>query len=400
MQIDNDATWADVDWAALQRLRGIFLDASAGQRDYWQTPRDLASYDRTFAERIGWKWDYVLAELTRRGWLPPPGVAIDWGCGSGIAGRRFVAHFGPAGISALALWDRSTMAMDYAAQRRPGSSRSDGPHRPDRPCRGHAVAEPRLDWSCPGPSLTASWPGRPTRRPSSGSSRGRTRPAGLIAVRRLLGAFQAVAPCTHQAPCGLVAPDNQRHWCHHFAESPPEVHTDGRWARFARLAGVDMRALPVSFLVLDRRAAPAVPPGAVRVIGRPRVYNAYALLFACDAGGVGDRRLMKAPPPRRLPPPQEARPGPAPVSGGSTGTMSSRPTRLPHRHQDLSATPRPDRQPPRGRNNTKRRCAIMALTLPVRVGIIVFVGLAVNEEAVLMLPPNAAGIFQRMQLAS
>src|ERR1041384_3502994 len=59
--------WEQIDWSALERLRNAFLEGSAGKQDYWRSASDLASYDETFAQRIGWKWDYVLNELTRRG---------------------------------------------------------------------------------------------------------------------------------------------------------------------------------------------------------------------------------------------------------------------------------------------------------------------------------------------
>jgi hypothetical protein len=114
----------------------------------------------------------------------------------------------------------------------------------------------------------------------------------LIVVReRLRNGFQLVSPCTHQAACGMLTPENERHWCHHFAPSPPEVFMDGNWARFAKIAGVDLRSLPLSFLVLDKRPRPQ--SAEVRVIGRPRVYKAHALLLGCDASGVRDYRQTK-----------------------------------------------------------------------------------------------------------
>jgi ribosomal protein RSM22 (predicted rRNA methylase) len=116
----------------------------------------------------------------------------------------------------------------------------------------------------------------------------------LIAAREKLRAqFHVVAPCTHQAGCGLLTSGNERHWCHHFAPSPPEVFKDGNWARFAKLTGIDLRSLPVSFLVLDKRPRPALPAGATRVIGQPRLYKAHALLLGCEASGVRERRLTK-----------------------------------------------------------------------------------------------------------
>src|SRR5205814_479354 len=69
------------------------------------------------AQRIGWKWDYVLEELKHRGWSPPAGELVDWGCGSGIASRAFLDHFGKKSVSALRLWDRSARAVSYATSR-------------------------------------------------------------------------------------------------------------------------------------------------------------------------------------------------------------------------------------------------------------------------------------------
>src|SRR5437867_6320120 len=109
--------WDPIDWNSLERLRTAFLSGTAGAGDYWQSEADLASYDATFAQRIGWKWDYVLAELARRGWSPPHGAALDWGCGSGIAGRALLDHFGVESVNGLHVSDRSPLAMSYATKR-------------------------------------------------------------------------------------------------------------------------------------------------------------------------------------------------------------------------------------------------------------------------------------------
>src|ERR1044071_2499616 len=109
--------WDAIDWNALERLRAAFLSGTADAGDYWQNETDLASYDATFAQRIGWKWDYVLAELSRRGWSPPGGGLLDWGCGSGLAGRAVLDHFGVNSVTTLRVWDRSTLAMQFAARR-------------------------------------------------------------------------------------------------------------------------------------------------------------------------------------------------------------------------------------------------------------------------------------------
>ena len=59
--------WDAIDWAALERLRAGFIAGSAGATDYWRRESDLASYDLTFAQRIGWKWDFVFRDLQQRG---------------------------------------------------------------------------------------------------------------------------------------------------------------------------------------------------------------------------------------------------------------------------------------------------------------------------------------------
>ena len=68
---------------------------------------------------------------------------------------------------------------------------------------------------------------------------------------------------------------------------------DAQWAKFGELAGVDLRSLPLSFLVMDRRSSPVLPAGSTRVIGHPRIQKPHALLFGCDESGVSEKRLTK-----------------------------------------------------------------------------------------------------------
>ena len=286
--------WTKIDWPALERLRADFLRVRAGPGDYWQRESDLASYEATFAQRIGWKWDYVLAELSRRGWSPPPGELLDWGCGSGIAGRTFLDHFGAQSVTSLRVWDRSTLAMQFAERRAkekyPKLTVNTGAtERPAILLLSHVVTEltPERIEALTDFSATAQcvlWVEPGTYDAS----------LALIAIReRLRCKLNVVAPCTHQEPCGLLAPGNKRHWCHHFASPPPYVFRDGHWSRFANLLGIDLRDLALSFFVLDQRPAPALSTGATRIIGHPRIYKAHALLLSCDASGVRERKLTK-----------------------------------------------------------------------------------------------------------
>jgi hypothetical protein len=315
--------WSKIDWSTLERMRGAFLEGSSGREDYWRSESDLEAYDQTFAQRIGWKWDFVLADLVRLGWRPPEGGVLDWACGSGIAGRSFLSRFAQARGGSLLLYDRSRLAMAFASRRAreriPGLSvaceaasgehTSGGNPSDDSAIAEHTRRENATETSAPAQTILVSHVLSELSDQSLDSLLGQVRRAtavlwvepgshstsrALIAVReRLRGEFQIVAPCTHQAACGLLMPENQRHWCHHFGSTPTEVFMDGDWARFARMAGIDLRSLPLSYLVLDKRPGPPLPPGTVRVIGRPRMRKDCAMLLGCEASGVRDRRLPK-----------------------------------------------------------------------------------------------------------
>ena len=68
---------------------------------------------------------------------------------------------------------------------------------------------------------------------------------------------------------------------------------DADWTRFGDEMGIDLRSLPLSYLVLDRRPRQPMPEGAARLIGRPRVYKPNALVYACDSSGVSERSITK-----------------------------------------------------------------------------------------------------------
>lgn len=291
------------DFALLDRLRTRFLGSPSAGGDYWESNELLAAYDATFAERIGWKWDAVLAELKRRGWTPPAGALLDWGCGSGVAGRRVAQAFDASHWTKLAVHDRSPLARKFAATRAresfPGLAVDEAPDwgdlAPAEPFTlviSHVLNElPPADsaallalvrraaavlWVEPGTSEVAS---------------------ALVALREeLRNDFAVVAPCTHQAACGLLAPENRQHWCHHFGRPPVEAFTDAYWSEFSRRLGIDLRSLPYSFLVLDRRTAGAAAPtpeGWSRILGEPREFKGHHKVLSCEAAGVTERMLQK-----------------------------------------------------------------------------------------------------------
>ena len=285
-----------IDWPTLTRLRTAFLAGTAGQRDYWQSESDLENYDETFAQRIGWKWDYVLAELKARGWQSPGGEAVDWGCGTGVASRALLANFGATAVSRVALCDRSPLAMKFAAQRvrrlvpeMPVWLEMTPPPRADLLLISHVLTEltPAQEQQLVALARTATaviWV-----EPGTFDCSRR-----LIAVReQLCNSHQVVAPCTHRQGCGMLTEANARHWCHFFAPSPPEIFRDGDWTRFAKIAGIDLRSLPVSYLMLDQRPVAELPAGTVRVIGTTRFRKGYAQVTGCDATGMQECRLTK-----------------------------------------------------------------------------------------------------------
>ena len=278
---------------ALNRMRERFLTGTAGAQDYWRLEEDLALYDSTFGERIGWKWDAVLRELARRGWAPQSRTAIDWGCGSGVAGRRVLAEWPQ--IKALALHDRSSLAMRFATERARQAFVGVEVRRFAK-CEAdslllvsHVANElppAALDelLSVAGQAREIVWVEAGTHADS--------RRLSEIRDRLLPRGFTAIAPCTHQARCGMLAPWNERHWCHHFGAPPEAAFRDGRWAEFGKELSIDLRSLPYSFLVLSRDAAPFAP-GFSRVIGEPREAKGYCKVLSCQAEGVSEFMLQK-----------------------------------------------------------------------------------------------------------
>ena len=283
--------------SALAALRARFLDGSNAGGGYWKNEAELALYDASFAERIGWKWDAVLGELNARGWRPTAKHVVDWGCGSGVAGRRVLGAWD--GFESLTLTDVSPLAMRFAASR----AREIFPQLRLRTTANASAAVAgslllvshvlnETDDSAARRLVAAARSASEIIWVEAGTHADSRR---LISVREeLRGEFDILAPCTHAARCGMLAPENAAHWCHHFATAPSEASRDARWSQFGRELGIDMRSLPYSFLVLARRGARAEEPrGFSRIIGRPRDEKGHFNVLSCSEAGVEELMAQK-----------------------------------------------------------------------------------------------------------
>ena len=283
--------------SALAALRARFLDGSNAGGGYWKNEAELALYDASFGERIGWKWDAVLGELKARGWRPTAKHVVDWGCGSGIAGRRVLGAWD--GFESLTLTDVSPLAMRFAASRAREIF-------PQLRLRTTANASAAVAGSLLLVSHVLNETDDAAARRLVAAARSASEiiwvEAGthadsrrLISVREeLRGEFDILAPCTHAARCGMLAPENAAHWCHHFATAPSEASRDARWSQFGRELGIDMRSLPYSVLVLARRGARAEEPhGFSRIIGRPRDEKGHFNVLSCSEAGVEELMAQK-----------------------------------------------------------------------------------------------------------
>ena len=286
--------------AALAAMRARFLDGSNAGGGYWKSEADLALYDVSFGERIGWKWDAVLGELQKREWRPRAKNIVDWGCGSGIAGRRVLAAWD--GFESLTLTDVSAHAMRFAEAR----ARENFPAVRTR-MKSDATA------AVAGSLLLVSHGLNETDEDAAHRIIAAARHAEeiiwveagthadsrrLISVREKLRAeFEIIAPCTHAARCGMLTAENAAHWCHHFARVPSEASQDARWSQFGRELGIDMGTLPYSFLVMARRGAHAdfakQMQGCSRIIGRPRDEKGHFDVLSCSESGVEDLMAQK-----------------------------------------------------------------------------------------------------------
>lgn len=290
-----------VNWDRLLELREYFLGNARGERDYWLVDGTLDSYDATFAQRIGWKWDFVMAEVLRARWALPDGVAVcDWGCGTGIAGRSFLtALAGTTGshlpVRDFYLHDRSMAAMQYSRSRLEKAGRDLTVHSGLPPQKAFFLISHVATELSPEQFqslihvLEARAEGFIWVEPGAyGPSR-----ALLQVHRHFLGQLFPWAPCPGMFSCPMQAADRWDDWCHQFAHPPVEVFQDPFWAAFAEIMGVDLRSLPVSFLCMDRRKPALNDPSLCRFLGRPHRLKYQMEVTACHQGAIKDIVIPK-----------------------------------------------------------------------------------------------------------
>ena len=300
----------------LSRMREGFIGGTAGESDYWASSDDLDLYEKTFAQRIAWKWDAVLGELELRKWSPAVSRIVDVGCGSGVAGRKVLEQWGEQ-LQEVVLLDRSSLARTYAAKsllphnvqvRDGGAELSLEVVADSVVLVSHVITElssaQLAKWvNCIASASALIWVEAATHEASR-------RMVEFVREPLLRAGWGAVAPCTHSAKCPMLIPENERHWCHHFARVPSFVHQDPAWKELSSAVGVDLRVLPYSFLVMERLAcepaqAPAEAVGRLggepeggagrvcRVIGAPREFKGYLKVLRCEKGGLEEVVLQK-----------------------------------------------------------------------------------------------------------
>lgn len=295
----------DLDQNRLERLRARFLEDSPEPRamaDYWSCDEDLVAYDAVFAARIGWKWDAVFDELEARNIrFDAAGTILDFGCGTGIATRRFLRRAGVTPARVL-LHDRSARAMGFAAQR----VAEQNPAGLDVQQCESVPDDAEFDVV-----LVSHVLGELSKRAERDLvnivERSRVviwvEPGSRVISRRLsairdgfLDDFDVLAPCTHARSCCALS-EGDRDWCHFFATPPGDVFTDSGWVKIGRQLGIDLRSLPYAFLMLRAKSANEPverDPAEARILGRPTVRPKFARFFACDAEGLRQVTVFKS----------------------------------------------------------------------------------------------------------
>jgi hypothetical protein len=283
-----------MDWDLIQKMRQGFLDTDGHLPDYWHDERWLSAYDQTLAQRIRWKWQAVLDVLTEAlSQLQGLTHVVDWGCGTGIATRSFLAK-GLMPKARVSLFDRSIGAMRFAAgeiqKECPGAQvelmkKLQLPQEPFVLLVSHVLSELDERSFAELQTLAATaalviW----------------VEPGRTLESRRLSQVRDEVArthhilgPCRHQKPCGALQPGREKDWCHFFAPVPREVHQSAFWREFSKRMKVDLRSLPVSWLAVVQAqfySGSQEETDEAVILSRPRAFKGHCRWLACTSAGL------------------------------------------------------------------------------------------------------------------
>ena len=290
-----------IDWQGLDRLRSMYFSDKEKILDYWQSEKLLSDYHDTLGQRILFKWQNVLSYLDGKNILPLKGqkdfVIKDWGCGTGVASLAFLAYCKPSGKVKLVLSDRSQAAMSFARKKVEEACREaciEGPESKasaDVLLVSHVLSEMgKEEEACLLEEIRKAkyviWLDAGTKAVSRRLSKARD---------ALLAGFDVLAPCTHQMACGMLEEGNEQHWCHFFGDVPPLVFQSAFWREFSKKLKIDLRSLPMSFLVMAKKEVGVDGPlaGEKRIIGRVAAQKGRCHFYTCDSLGVRKEERQK-----------------------------------------------------------------------------------------------------------
>ncbi|CAI9086665.1 methyltransferase [Candidatus Methylacidiphilum fumarolicum] len=287
----------------LEKLRAIFLSGGKQLQPYWKSEEELILYDKVFGERIRWKWQSVLNELSLLGWIPPQSHLVDWGCGTGIAARSFCSWAIANNFKVLSsyFWDYSPLAIKYAQS--VFSKEFPNIHRKELKksqlpeqfilLLSHVLGELTEEafeeiLSLAKNALAILWV-EPAKKDYSQK---------LIHFREILRKkFWVIAPCLHQQRCQLL--EQEKNWCHFFASVPREIFQSSFWSYTQNLLGIDLHSLAYSYLVLESNTNTTTNNSQkehnnlFRIIGTVRAYKGYSILDCCyDSGELKTKRYL------------------------------------------------------------------------------------------------------------